>query len=117
MTNDTTEEQQITSAQAYKRILADVNMVELEKICKQLYLSLAAAEQAYKAFKAEMLPMKSELVEEVECSDDFYSLSAWLKHADKNSYHTPNIDFETVTKFLQFVHLAGLSVSKVTGIK
>ena len=92
MTNDTTEEQQITSAQAYKRILADVNMVELEKICKQLYLSLAAAEQAY-------------------------SLSAWLKHADKNSYHTPNIDFETVTKFLQFVHLAGLSVSKVTGIK
>jgi|TARA_Y100000310_G_scaffold105763_1_gene104286 hypothetical protein len=108
----------MSAREAYEALLVDVNKSELEKVCKQLYLSLAAAAQAYMAFKAVMQPMDPDLSRVFRDGTDGidYSDTEWIRFAS-NSYHTPDVDSGTVEKFMRFVSIAGLSISKVTGIK
>ena len=108
----------MTPQEAFKAILAGVNKQELEKMSKQLYLSLAAAIHAYAALKAVMLPMDRTLLSRIcEENDDFdYNHAEWLRFLSE-SYHTPSLDRDQVEKFMKFASLAGLSISKITGIK
>ena len=119
LVEDTEKMNGMTKQEVFKILLADVNKPELEKVCKQFYLSLAAAAQAYMAFKAVMQPVKKDLVDTFKenCEQLEYNDLEFFRAALDGYYQIPDISADTAGVLMRFVSTANLSVSKVTGIK
>ena len=119
LVEDTETMNGMTKQEAFKILLADVNKPELEKVCKQLYLSMAAGAQAYMAFKAVMQPVKKDLVDALKenCEQLEYSDLEFFRFALSDYYSIPDLSADTVGDLMRFASTANLSVSKITGIK